>query len=82
MALKSFGLSNLDHQMSKSWKPIAAYELETTWLLSLGQHLAKKVLDSKHVLKVYFMPSRKNQRILFFNSSLSVAENSPLKLAK
>ena len=30
MALKSFILSKLDHQMSKSWKRIAAHELETT----------------------------------------------------
>ena len=30
MALKSFILSKLDHQMSKSWKWIAAHELETT----------------------------------------------------
>ena len=30
MALKSFIMSKLDHQMSKSWKGIAAHELETT----------------------------------------------------
>ena len=30
MALKSFNISILDHQMSKSWKQIAAQELETT----------------------------------------------------
>ena len=30
MALKSFILSKLDLQMSKSWKRIAAHELETT----------------------------------------------------
>ena len=30
MALKSFILSKLDHQMSKYWKRIAAHELETT----------------------------------------------------
>ena len=30
MALKSFILSRLDHQMSISWKRIAAHELETT----------------------------------------------------
>ena len=30
MALKSFILSKLDHQMSKSWKRIVAHELQTT----------------------------------------------------
>ena len=30
MALKSFILSKLDHQMSKSWKQIVAHELQTT----------------------------------------------------
>ena len=30
MALESFILSKLDHQMSKYWKRIAAHELETT----------------------------------------------------
>jgi hypothetical protein len=29
-------------------------------LLSSGQEFDKKFLDSKHVLKVYFKPSRKN----------------------
>ena len=31
MALKSLILSKLDHQMSKSWKWIAAHELETIY---------------------------------------------------
>ena len=68
MALKSFIISKLDHQMSKSWKQIVAHAFETTkkfdklknrvstWLLSSGQDLGKKFLDSKHVLKVYFKP--------------------------
>jgi hypothetical protein len=30
-------------------------------LLSSGQEFDEKFLDSKHVLKVYFKPSRKNQ---------------------
>ena len=30
MALKSSNISKLDHQMSKSWKKIAAHELEIT----------------------------------------------------
>ena len=30
MALKSFIISKLDHQMSKSWKRIVAHELQTT----------------------------------------------------
>jgi hypothetical protein len=37
----------------------------STWLLSSGQDFSKKFLDSKHVLKVYFKPSRKNQNFLF-----------------
>ena len=31
-----------------------------TWFLSSGQDFDKNVLDSKHVLKVYFKPSRKD----------------------
>ena len=77
MVLKSFVLSKLDPQMSKSWKGIVAHELKTTyiqiwqaeklstWLLSSGQDFSKTFLDSKHVLKVYFKPSRKNQDFLF-----------------
>ena len=34
-------------------------------MLSSGQNFGKKFLDSKHVLKVYFKPSRKNQIFLF-----------------
>ena len=34
-------------------------------MLSSGQDFGKKFLDSKHVLKVYLKPSRKNQKILF-----------------
>ena len=30
MALKSFNISKVDHQMSKSWKQSAAHELKTT----------------------------------------------------
>ena len=37
----------------------------STWLLSSGQDFNKKFLDSKHVLKVYFKPSRKNKIFLF-----------------
>ena len=77
MALKSFILSKLDHQMSNNWKRIAAHELETTskfdllknwvctWLLSSGQDFSKKFIHSKHVLKVYLKPSRKNPKISF-----------------
>ena len=35
-------------------------------MLSSGQDFGKKLLDSKHVLKVYFKPRRKNQKLLFF----------------
>ena len=34
-------------------------------MLSSGQDFGKTFLDSKHVLKVYFKPSRKNQKFLF-----------------
>jgi hypothetical protein len=36
-----------------------------TWLLSSGQDFDITFLDSKHVLKVYFKPSRKNQDFSF-----------------
>ena len=53
MALKSFNISKLDHQMSKRWNKIAAHAFETTyyqiwqdeklstWLLSSGQDFRK-----------------------------------------
>jgi hypothetical protein len=75
MALKSFIISKLDHQMSKSWKGIAAHAFETTkkfdklknWVPEdcSGQDFDKKILDSKHVLKLYFKSSRKNPDFLF-----------------
>jgi hypothetical protein len=34
-------------------------------LLSSGQEFDKTFLDSKHVLKVYFKPSRKNKDFVF-----------------
>ena len=37
----------------------------STWLLSSGQDFVKNFLDSKHVLKVYFKPSGKNQDFSF-----------------
>ena len=37
----------------------------STWLLSLGQEFDEKLLDSKHVLKLIFKPSRKNKDVLF-----------------
>ena len=40
----------------------------STWLLSSGQDFDKNFLDSKHVLKVYFKPIRKN--LLFFTTFL------------
>ena len=54
--------------MSKSWKNCAADELKTTTKfdrLSSGQDFEKNFLDSKHVLKVCFKPSRKNQDFWF-----------------
>ena len=55
MSLKSSIMSKLDHQ---KWR---------IWYLSSGQEFDKNFLDSKskHVLKVYFKPSRKNQKNLF-----------------
>ena len=91
MALKSFILSKLDHQMSKSWKQIAAHELGTTSKFDLlknwvpdcsaqGRNLTK-LLDSKHVLKLYFNPSRKKIFCIFTTSYFSCpAENPPLKM--
>ena len=38
---------------------------QSIWLLSSGQDFGKKFLDSKHVLKVYFKPRRKNQKKIF-----------------
>ena len=34
-------------------------------MLSSGQEFDEKFLDSKHVLKVYFKPSRKNKDFVF-----------------
>ena len=59
--------------MSKSWKNCVAGRTQTiskfdglkNWLLSSGQDFGKKFLDSKHVLKVYLKPSRKNPKISF-----------------
>ena len=69
--------------MSKSWKGIAAHELKTTykfdklklstWLLSSEQDFGKKLLDSKHVLKVCFKPIRKNPDFYFENFLLSLS---------
>ena len=95
MALKSFIISKLDHQMSKSWKRIVAHAFETiikfdmlknwvcTWLPSSGQDFGKNFLDSKHVLKVYFKPSMKNPDFFIFTTSLwaCLVENSPLNRA-
>ena len=74
MVLQSFILSKLDHQMSKSWKEIAAHELETNsrfdrlknWVPDCsGQDFGKNFIASKHVLKVCFKPSRKNPDFLY-----------------
>ena len=54
MALKSFIISKLDDQMSKSWKWNT--EKLSAWLLSSGQDFGKSYLNSKHVLKVCFKP--------------------------
>ena len=55
-------------------------------MLSSGQDFDKNFLDSKHFLKVYFKPSRKNQDFLFLplllkpvslaNGHLTVRENT------
>ena len=41
------------------------------WFLSLGHEFGKTFLDSKHVLKVYFMPIRTNLHFYHFPLSLS-----------
>jgi hypothetical protein len=50
-------------------------------LLSSRQDFGKNVLDSKHVLKVYFKPSRKNKDFFIFTTSLCacLAQNLLLK---
>ena len=40
---------------------ILVSEKLSTWLLSSGQEFDEKFLDSKHVLKVYFKPSREKK---------------------
>ena len=97
MALKSFILSKLDHQMSKSWKRIIAHAFETTnkfdrlknWPDWSAQDRisAKNILDSKYDMssRCISSPAGKIQ-ILFFIFTTSLwacsAENSPLKLKK
>ena len=53
----------------------------STWLLSSGQDFGKKFLDSKHVLKVYFKPSRKKSGLLISTTSVQAClhEKWPLK---
>ena len=69
MSLKPSIMSKLDHQMSIIWiefaGPFWQAEKLSTWLLSSGQEFDKKFLDSKHVLKVYLKPSRKNKDFVF-----------------
>ena len=52
-------------QTNSNYYQIWQAEKLSTWLLSSGQDFDKKFLDSKHVLKVYFKPSRKNQNFWF-----------------
>jgi hypothetical protein len=56
----------------------------STWLLSSGQDFNKKFLDSKHVLKVYFKPGRKNQNFWFLPlpSKLASLKNDHLRYRK
>ena len=51
-------------------------------MLSSEQDFGKKFLDSKHVLKVYLKPSRKNQKKNIFTTLLcaGLTQNPPLKL--
>ena len=90
MALKSFIISKLDHQMSKSWKRIVAHELQTSskfdllkkWVTDCSAQdriSAKNFLESKHVFKVYFKYSRKNPDFLLLPfSSLKLQQNCHL----
>ena len=66
MALKSFNISKLEHQMSKSWKWIAGHLFKTINKSDCpAQDFNKSFLYSKHALKVCFKPSRKNQDFRF-----------------
>ena len=51
--------------MSENFRGRQQAEKVSTWLLSSGQDFSKNFLDLKHVLKVYFKPSWKNQEFLF-----------------
>ena len=58
-------VENIALQTNLNYYQIWLAEKLSTWLLSSGQDFNKKFLDSKHGLKVYFKPSRKNQNFLF-----------------
>ena len=51
-----------------------------TKFFSSGQEFDEKFLKSKHVLKVFFKPSRKNKDFIFTSFYFAcLAEDSPLK---
>ena len=50
---------------SKIFCQIWQAEKWRTWYLSSGQEFDENFLDSKHVFKVYFKPSRKNKDFVF-----------------
>ena len=71
--------------MSRIWIEVARPLCETTNKFDRlksgsGQEFEENFLDSKHVLKVYFKPSRKKIFCIFTTSYFACpAENSPLK---
>ena len=77
MSLKSSIMSKLDHQMSRIWIEVVSPILVTTnkfgslksgictWYFSSGKEFDENLLDSKHVLKVFFKPSRKKKDFVF-----------------
>ena len=72
--------------MSKNWKHWAADELETTnkfdiLKIAVPDFSTQDFLDSKHVLKVYFKPSRKKSGLLISTTSVQAClyEKWPLK---
>ena len=57
--------SRLRKNVASSFSKFDSEKL-STWLLSSGQEFDKRFLDSKHVLKMYFKPSRKNPDFFYF----------------
>ena len=89
MALKSSILSKLNHQMSKSWKEIAAHELETStkfdrlknWVpdCSAQDMISEKSFYTQNMSSRYTSSPVGKKNIFTTSPWACVAENSPLK---